>query len=81
MSMTLNLVLILVGRELDDIEADLAICEHQWFIDKSLDSLRDIKNQLTHPSMIDQSGHLVGRIAKLLEKYSYKVSAPTPQVG
>ena len=40
MSTTLNLVLLLVGRELDDIEADLALCEHQWFIDKSLDSLR-----------------------------------------
>ena len=81
MSTTLNLVLLLVDRELDDIEADLALCEHQGFIDKSLDSLRDIKNQLTHPSTIDESSHLVKRIVGLLEKYSYKVSAPTPQDG
>jgi hypothetical protein len=78
MTPTLNLVLMLVGRELDDIEADLAACEHQWFIDKSLGALRDIKNQLTHPQMIDCTQHLVTRIGGLLEKYQYKVVAPTP---
>lgn len=76
MSVTTNLIILLVDRELDDLEGDLLACEHELVVERCLTTLQGLKTQLIG---LDGAEHLVTRIAALLVRF--EVSAPTPQDG
>ena len=63
----ISVVIHLVSRELDDIEADLAVCTHADVVQRTLAQLRELHTELV---LLSGAELLAQRTANIILKYS-----------